>query len=201
MRRLELYRLSAKQVSNERKPGRYADGGGLYLQIGRSGSKSWLFRFMLDGNARQMGLGPEHTVALTEARKKATDCRELLLAKVDPIEARDAARTRERLAQAKGKPFKECAEAFLKANRAQWKNAKHAAQWKTTLESYCYPIFGDLPVSKIDTGHVLEAIEPIWQSKRETAARVRGRIEKILDWATVRRYREGLNPARWRGHL
>jgi integrase len=162
-----------------------------------------------------MGLGPVHTVPLATstvgdngqtrqirgARELAADARRLLLAGVDPIEDRRARNAGERIAAAKTKPFRECAEAYILAHRASWKNRKHESQWETTLETYCYPVFGTLPVSKVDTTLVLKVLEPIWQAKAETASRLRGRIESILDWATVRGYREGPNPARWRGHL
>jgi integrase len=156
---------------------------------------------MLNGRAREMGLGAEHTVTLAEVRAKATDCRKLLLAKVDPIEARDAAAASSALDAARSITFTECATAYIKAHRAGWKNAKHAEQWTNTLETYCGRVFGALPVQGVDTGLVLKALEPIWTEKPETATRVRGRIESVLDWATSRGYRAGDNPARWRGHI
>lgn len=206
MEKRGVHRLTAKRVENEKAPGRYADGGGLYLQVGPTRTKSWLFRFTLDGKAREMGLGAVHTVELKHARAKAQACRLLLLDRMDPIEANRARMLSATVADAKSKLFKECAEAYIEAHRSTWKSAKHAAQWTSTLETYCYPAEGapvwrHLRVSDIDTGRVLEVLEPIWKSKRETASRLRGRIEKILDWATVREYREGLNPARWKGHL
>ncbi|MBI3919358.1 MAG: tyrosine-type recombinase/integrase [Betaproteobacteria bacterium] len=194
-------RLSVKTVQAKRKPGYHADGGGLYLQVSPSGSKSWLFRYMLNGRAREMGLGAEHTVTLAEVRAKATDCRKLLLAKVDPIEARNAAAASNALDAARSITFAECAAAYIKAHRAGWKNVKHAEQWTNTIETYCGPVFGALPVQGVDTGLVLKALEPIWTEKPETATRVRGRIESVLDWATSRGYRAGDNTARWRGHL
>lgn len=207
MTKRSLHRLSAKKVENLRDPGRHADGGGLYLQVSPSRTKSWLFRFMLDGKAREMGLGPLDVVTLSEARTKAQDARRLLQEGLDPIDSRATARAQGRAADAKAKLFKQCAEEYIKGHRAGWRNAKHAAQWESTLKAHCYPdppagpVWRDLPVSAIDTGLVLEVLEPIWKTKTETASRLRGRIESILDWATVRGYREGPNPARWKGHL
>ncbi|MNS32694.1 Prophage CP4-57 integrase [compost metagenome] len=179
----------------------YADGGGLYLQVSRSGTKSWIFRFALSGREREMGLGPLHTVSLSEARDLALEARKLKLRGLDPIDARSAERSAQRLEDAKAVTFKQAATAYIKANQAAWKNAKHAAQWEATLATYAEPIFGDFAVAAIDTTLVLKAIEPIWTAKPETASRLRGRIETILDWATVRGFRHGDNPARWRGHL
>lgn len=179
----------------------YADGGGLYLQVSRSGTKSWIFRFALDGREREMGLGPLHTIGLSEARALATEARRLKLEGIDPIDARRTRREEGRLEAARALRFEQAAAAFIKANKAGWKNAKHAAQWEATLRTYAHPVFGALPVAAVDTSLVLKALEPIWTEKPETASRLRGRIESVLDWATVRGYRKGENPARWRGHL
>jgi len=194
-------RLSALAVGRLKESGMYADGGGLYLQVSRSGTKSWIFRFAMSGREREMGLGPLHTVSLSEARDLALDARKLKLRGLDPIDARNGERSAKRLEDAKAVTFKQAAAAYIKANQAAWKNAKHAAQWEATLATYAEPIFGDFAVAAIDTTLVLKAIEPIWTAKPETASRLRGRIETILDWATVRGFRHGDNPARWRGHL
>lgn len=194
-------KLSQMKVIKTSKPGLYADGGGLYLQITKAGVKSWLFRYMRSGKARGMGLGPIHTIGLAEARARALDCRRLLLDGVDPIDARDAARSAQRIATANERTFEQCAKTYVEAHRAGWKNEKHANQWSNTLSTYAYPIFDALPVSAIDTSLVMKVLEPIWTSKTETASRVRGRIEAVLDWATVRGYRSGENPARLKGHL
>jgi integrase len=178
----------------------YADGGGLYLQVTEGGA-SWIYRYMLNKRAREMGLGPVALFGLSEARAKALDARRLRHEGIDPIEARKAARARERLDAAKAVTFQECAEAYIKAHRMGWRNGKHTAQWEATLATYARPIMGALPVQAIDTALVLKVLEPIWAAKPETASRLRGRIESILDWAKVRGYREGENPARWRGHL
>jgi integrase len=160
-----------------------------------------LFRFMLRGKAREMGLGALHTVTLQEARDKGLMCRKHLVAGVDPIEQRNADRAQAQLDAARALTFGECAAAYIEANKAGWKNTKHAAQWKNTLDTYAAPVIGALPVQAIDTGLVLRVIEPIWREKPETANRVRGRIEAVLDWAKVRGFRAGDNPARCHGHL
>jgi len=197
----EIGKLSAIKVTKATKPGLYADGGGLYLRIGPTGAKSWVYRFMLDGKRRDMGLGPLHTITLADARAKAVECRKQRLDGTDPVLARDAVRAAQRLETAKGMTFQECAIAYIDAHQAGWRNAKHRQQWPNTLKTYAYPLFGSLPVQAVDLPLVLKAIEPIWTEKPETASRLRGRIEAVLDWASVRGYRRGDNPARWRGHL
>ena len=183
----------------------HGDGGGLYLQVtkGADGTprKSWLFRYAVGGRERQMGLGPLSDVPLAEARSRALTARELRRAGKDPIAEREAERAEASLVAAKTMSFDECATAYIAAHRAGWRNIKHASQWTNTIASYCSPIFGELPVQLVDVGLVMKAIEPLWATKPETAGRVRGRIERILDWAKVRGYRDGENPARWRGHL
>jgi integrase len=193
----------AEVRSKSKQPGMHADGGGLYLQVTKAGVPSWVFRFLPAGAQREryMGLGPLHTITLAEARERARECRKFKLDGGDPIEARRAARAAVKVANAKTLTFKACAEAYIRDNAASWKNPKHAAQWPSTLDTYVYPVFGDLPVQEIDTGLVTKAIRPIWAEKPETASRVRGRIEAILDWATVSGHRQGENPARWKGHL
>ncbi len=198
-----LQKLTAIAVQRKQKSGCYSDGGGLYLQVGNVGNKSWIFRFMRQGRPREMGLGPLHTVSLGEAREKALKCRKLLLDGLDPIEARNSDRRLAMVEQSKSIPFKQCAETYISTHESTWKNAKHAAQWTSTMEAYVYPVIGALPVSEVDTGHILSILEKdnFWLTKTETASRVRGRVENILDWATVREFRAGPNPARWRGHL
>ena len=197
----QIHRLSAEDVAGLTVPGRYPDGAGLYLQVGPTGSKSWLLRFMRDRRAREMGLGSVHTVGLLEARRRAKTARLRLLDGVDPIQERVAAKTADRLTEARTITFSQCAAAYIKAHRKGWRNAKHAEQWENTLKTYCDPVFGALPVQAVDTSLVIKVLEPIWSEKTETASRVRGRIEKVLDWAKVRGYRDGENPATWRGHL
>jgi integrase len=194
-------KLNALAVQRAKETGRYPDGGGLYLQVSSVGTKAWLFRFTLAGRAREMGLGSIALVSLAEARAKALECRKLLHEGIDPIEAREARRKQQALASAKTLTFGECAKAYIESHRAGWKNAKHAAQWASTLETYAGPTIGRLPVQAVDTGLVMRVLEPLWREKAETASRLRSRIEIVLDWATVRGYRAGDNPARWRGHL
>jgi integrase len=148
-----------------------------------------------------MGLGPAHTVSLADARERALTCRKQRLDGSNPIAARKAARMARRLADASAMTFQQCAEAYIATHRAGWRNPRHAEQWPATLGAYVYPVFGSLPVQAVDVGLVMKAIEPLWATKTETASRVRGRIESVLDWATARGYRQGENPARWRGHL
>jgi len=196
-----ISRFSALRVTRVNVPGYYYDGGGLYLQVSPVGTKSWIFRFKLHGRAREMGLGSLNTISLAEARQKATKCRKLLLDGIDPIDARNAARARDRVEAARSMTFSACATAYIAAHRASWKNIKHSSQWENTIETYANPVVGALSVKQVDTSLVMRILEPIWQSKPETASRLRGRIESILDWATARGYRAGENPARWRGHL
>jgi integrase len=196
-----INRLAALAVTRTKKPGMYPDGGGLYLQVSSTSAKSWIYRFMLDGKARHMGLGPLMAVSLAEARAKATEARKLVKAGIDPIEAKKAETVRANLESAKAISFKVAAEKYIEAHKPGWKSAKHAAQWASTLETYAYPVLGNLPVQGIDVALVMKVLEPMWVKKTETASRVRGRIESILDWATARGYRLGDNPARWRGHL
>jgi integrase len=156
---------------------------------------------MLHGKAHNMGLGPYPDISLAEARERARECRRQRLDGIDPIETRKAARMAAIAKAAKAMTFQQCAEAFITAHQASWRNAKHRQQWSNTLTTYAFPTLGSLPVSAIDVGLVMKAIEPIWQAKPETASRVRGRVESVLDWATARGYRTGENPARWKGHL
>jgi integrase len=199
-----INRLSHRKVETLKAPGMYNDGGGLYLQVTGSDDtprKSWLFRYAVAGRERQMGLGPLSDVPLAEARDRASAAREMRRAGKDPIAEREALRAQASLVAAKSMSFDECATAYIAAHRAGWRNVKHASQWTNTIATYCSPIFGKFPVQLVDVGLVMKAIEPVWSTKPETAGRVRGRIERILDWAKVRGYRDGENPARWRGHL
>jgi integrase len=199
-----IYRLTGADL-NRKRPGMYADGGGLWLQIttskdGEGRNRSWIFRYATGERSRSMGLGSLNTIGLAEARERARRCRELRLDGVDPIEARDAARAARAAQNAKAITFDEAADRYVKAHRAGWR-AKHAAQWSATLSKYVSPVFGKLPVDRVDTGLVIRALEPIWSEVPETANRLRGRIECVLDWARARDLRKGENPARWRGHL
>lgn len=194
-------KLSALKVGRTKKPGYYGDGGGLWLQVSSGGTQSWVFRFTLNGRAREMGLGGLNTISLAQAREAARDCRALTHSGIDPIERRREQAAKTILDAAKAITFDECAERYINAHEAGWRNEKHAAQWRATLKTYASPLIGSLPVQMIDVGLVMNILEPIWYEKTETASRVRGRIESVLDWATTRGYRSGDNPARWRGHL
>jgi integrase len=198
----KIERLTALKVeAKDLAPGMHHDGGGLYLRVTREGVRNWVLRYMLDGRPHWMGLGPLALYGLADARTKALDARRKRHEGIDPIEARRAERARQRLEAARAITFKECAEAYVNAHGAGWKNEKHAAQWPSTLRAYAYGVIGNLPVQVVDTPLVLKVLEPIWTKKPETASRLRGRLENILDFAKVRGYRDGENPARWRGHL
>jgi integrase len=197
----QVEKLSALAVSRAKTRGYLGDGGGLYLQVSATGSKSWVFRFKDHGRLREMGLGSIHAIGLAEARKRATACRQMRLDGTDPIAVKKAGRLNAKLEAARAMTFQQCAEAYFEAHKAGWQNAKHAAQWSSTVKTYAYPVFGALPVQTVDVALIAKVLEPIWNSKTETASRLRGRIERVLDWAAVRGYRQGDNPARWRGHL
>ena len=197
----KINKLSALAVRTLDKTGYHGDGGGLFLQVSKTGSKSWIFRFAVKGKEHEMGLGPLHTVDLAGARQRAKQCRLTLLDGKNPLTERRTTQTAAKVAKAKRTTFDECAAAYIDAHRGSWKNAKHISQWENTIASYASPLIGDLPVSEVDTDLVVKVLTPIWRKKTETAVRLRGRIECILDWATVSKFREGENPARWRGHL
>jgi integrase len=197
--------LTARKAETVKEPGYYGAGGGLYLQVMPKGGKTWIYRYQIAGRRRDMGLGsasdPATKLSLADAREKALAARKLVKAGIDPIEARTAKAIEDKVETAKATTFREATTAYIDAHKAAWRNAKHAAQWTATLTTYAHIVFGDLPVSAIDTGLVMRALQPIWATKPETASRVRGRIESILDWATVHGFRHGENPARWKGHL
>jgi len=187
-----INRLSARAIQTLRNPGYYADGGGLYLLIGPTGAKSWVLRYQLRGRRREMGLGSAALVSLQEARSAALAQRKVLANGLDPLAERAAA-------AAAGRTFGECAGALIASLEAGWKNRAQADQWRQSLRDYGPA--ADLPVESVDTAAVMACLQPIWATKTETANRVRGRIERVLDWARVHGLRTGDNPARWRGHL
>jgi integrase len=199
-----INRLTALNVDRMREPGLHHDGAGLYLQVtaGRDGvTKSWLYRFVLDGKERRMGLGSFSDVSLAEAREKAGNARKQVKDGVDPIEHRRTIRAASALAKTKAMTFDQCRDAYITSHRSTWRNTKHAWQWNASLATYVTPFFGKVSVQDVDVALVTKALEPIWTTIPETASRLRGRIEVILDWAKVRGLRSGENPARWRGHL
>jgi hypothetical protein len=197
--------LTAAHVQHA-KPGMHKDGGGLYLQVtaAKQGglNKSWVFRYRRGGRKREIGLGSIATIGLAEARERARRAREMLLDGRDPIEVRAAARTAGTAEKAAAPTFESCAVKFMAAHEAGWRNAKHRYQWTATLRTFAYPVIGKMPVDLVATPHILQILTPIWNSKNETASRLRGRIEAILDWAGSQGYRKkGENPARWKENL
>ncbi|SDQ41785.1 site-specific integrase [Pseudoxanthomonas sp. CF125] len=186
-----INKLSAKAVAAA-KQGYHGDGGGLYLLVGPTGTKSWVLRYQKAGKRREMGLGSAAVVSLLEARQAALQQRKVLAAGVDPIASR-------RAAQAVGMTFGEAADAYIESHKASWKNESQADQWTQSLKDHGPD--RSIPVAQVDTAVVLRCLKAIWSDKTETATRVRGRIERVLDWAKVTGLREGENPARWRGHL
>ena len=200
--------LTALKVKNA-KPGRYGDGNGLYLFVRSAEARFWVFRYTRGGRMREMGLGragdDDAAVKLKDAREAAAALLRKVRAGVDPLDEREAdakaAAAEAQRAAIRGMAFRTVAERYLEAHEETWRNPKHRMQWRNTLDAYAYPHFGDLPVGEVGTDHVLAALEPIWRAKPETAVRVRGRIESVLDYATAREWRSGENPARWRGHL
>jgi len=184
--------------------GWHSDGGNLYLHV-RGASRAWVFRYVgPDGKRKNMGLGSLHSVGLAQARRTAAQLREQLKHPLSPVDPLAAKRTKKQEATRQNRrsmDFKACAIAYIEAHRAEWKNAKHVQQWENTLSIYAYPVLGGLSVASIDEALVLKVLLPIWQEKTETATRLRGRIESVLDWATFNKFRQGENPARWKGHL
>lgn len=195
--------LSAIQVQRLKKPGLHAVGGvsGLYLNVKESGARSWILRCLVGNRRRHIGLGAYPDVTLAGAREAARNAREMIREGIDPVVERKRAREALVTEQARRLTFKDAAAGFLKRKETEFRNPKHAAQWRATLETYSFPVIGDLPVDEIELSHVVGVLEPIWTIKTETATRLRGRIESVLAWATVSGFRSGDNPARWRGNL
>ena len=191
-------RLTAKQVAYA-KPGRYGDGGGLWLEVSASGARHWTLRYQINGRARWMGLGGAEVVTLADARERARLARLALLDGIDPLEARLSQRVEQRRAQAATITFREAAKAVIETRESDW-SAEHARQWRASIAEVDSTL-GSLPAAAIDTALVLKAVEPIWRRAQTTGNRTRQRIEVVLDWATARGARSGENPARWNGHL
>lgn len=194
-------KLTAMKVARISKPGKYADGKGLYLQVTKALVKSWLFRYELHKVEHAMGLGPLHTVGLADARELARKARLLLNEGIDPMQHKAATIEKAKANQAKNKIFNECMAEYIKSHKESWSNEKHQKQWEATLLEYACPHFGKMNVRLVNTELVLRVLEPIWKTKTETATRVRERLERVLSWASTMGYREGENPARWHGHL
>jgi integrase len=196
--------LSAKKVERTTKPGRYPCGliKGLLLQVTESGTKSWILRYQLRGDARWLGLGSAADFSLKEARERARQARQLLADGIDPLERKRADEAAAKLAAARKLTFREAAQRYFDQNESKWRSASYRDQFLSTLAQHVYPVLADMDVAAIETGDVLRAIEPLWKSKTITADRTRNRIEQVIDWAVVRGHRPpGDNPARWRGHL
>jgi integrase len=198
-------KLTALAVSKLKTPGKHRIDDNLYLQIAktkRAARGSWLYRYMHDGRDVWMGLGACRLVTLAEAREKAWQYSRDRLAGIDPLTARRTKKAKDRLEEARAITFRQCGERYITSHQGGWRNLKHRQQWTVTLETYVHPVIGDLSVTAIDTALVIKVLEPIWHAKPETASRVRGRLELIMDWAAARGYRDSTNnPARWRGHL
>lgn len=194
-------KLTQMQVSRQKIPGLHGDGAGLWLNVTEAGSKSWVLRYTFAGKERRTGLGPFPEVSLAEAREAAISFRRQVRNGLDPVQEKKTAKAAAREEQAKSVTFDWCAEKYIAAHKPSWKNPKHGDQWTNTIAAYVSPIIGGTAVDRIETAHIMHVLEPIWATKAETASRVRGRIESILSWAAVRKFRNGENPARWKGHL
>ena len=197
----ERDRLTAVEVSKKQEAGYYPDGAGLYLRVLPSGGKSWALLYTKHGRSREMMIGPYPDLSLLDARSLVAVAKAALREGIDPIEKRRAARAANRLVKARETTFEAAADEYIKTHRTGWKNAKHASQWENTLAKYVHPIIGKLPVADVDKSLVLKCLTPIWSVTPETASRVRGRIETVLDWAKVQDLRTGDNPAQWTGNL
>ncbi|MAX33932.1 MAG: integrase [Halomonadaceae bacterium] len=192
---MAIHKLSPRKVATA-GPGKHEDGGGLRLVASEGGAKKWVLRFTLKGKRREMGLGSFPNTSLADARRKAEHYRRLAKNGADPIQARDAEQQ-----ETSTPTFTSCAARYIQSHRRSWRNAKHARQWVSTLKTYARPVIGNTPVDVIDTQDIVTILNPIWASKTETAKRVQGRIENVLDYAAAHKYRDESNPARWRGHL
>lgn len=194
-------RLTAMMVQKLKEKGRYGDGDGLYLQVGPTGRKSWLFRYTRHGKAREMGLGALNAMSLADARSAAASARHMLATGIDPLEAKAAEKERRRAEACSKITFSECAAAYIETHKSEWTNEKYAAQWLSSIKTSVEPVLGALPVQDVNLDNVMKVLEPIWPTTPKTAKDVQNRIESILDWAAVRGYRSADNPARWKGCL
>jgi integrase len=195
--------LTALAVKNAKPGDKLGDGDGLRLDVDKNGNRSWVFRYTspTTGKERYAGFGSAGEVSLAEARDARDEARKLIRAGQDPIDARNTKRAEAKVQDSRSVTFKVYAEGFITGREAGWKNDKHRQQWRNSLRDYAYPIIGQLPVAEVDTAGVLKVLRPIWDTKKETARRVRGRIEAILNAAKAEGLRTGENPALWRGHL
>jgi integrase len=196
-----MAKLTAMQVAKITEPGMYGDGQGLYLQIKPGGAKSWIYRYQLNGRKRHLGLGSASAITLKRARELLAEPRRLRAEGIDPVEKKHEARSAARVAAATVVTFRQCAANYMAAHGQSWRSIKHRTQWATSLQADAYPLLGSLSVAAIDTPIVLAVLRPIWMTKPESASRLRGRIETVLDAAKAEGLRTGENPARWSGHL
>lgn len=197
---IELSALAVKAIT--RRGATFVGGvPGLALVVHASGTRSWVLRYKISGIRRDMGLGSYDDVSLANARVAARAARAKISAGIDPIQERKTTRSALIAEMAKALTFSECATKYIETHESGWRNAKHAQQWRTTIERYANPVIGKMLVRDVRLPHILNVLEPIWHQKTETASRLRGRLESVLDWAAVREYRTGPNPARWKGHL
>ena len=190
---MAIHKLNSRFIPTA-ATGKYEDGGGLRIIVTKTKARKWVLRYTLNGRRREMGLGSYPDVGLSAAREKAAECRQLVASGTDPIEARNAK-------SIKTPTFTSCAAQYIRAHRKGWKNAKHGRQWARTIKTYVLPVIGSKAVDTITTDDILQILKPIWNTKTETAKRIQGRMENILDFAAAHKYRDPLNPARWRGHL
>lgn len=197
----KVNRLEPLDVARMKTPGYYPDGLNLYLQVSAAKTKSWVLRYTLVGKSREMGLGTFPTFSLADARERAKAARQLLADGICPLETKRSKILADRLSAASVITFEDAAARYIKTHESGWKNLKHVGQWRRTIATFASPFIGRLPVHAIDNKAVVNVLEPIWNSKRETATRLRARIEKILDWATTMKYRSGDNPAKYKGNL
>lgn len=195
--------IGALGVKRMTMPGLHAVGGvaGLALQVKESGARSWILRTTVGSGRRHIGLGGYPDVPLAAARDRAREVRDLIRAGIDPVEHRKAQREAQRMANARMLTFSQAAERWHRSKSVEYRNAKHAAQVLSTIETFAGPVIGNVSVAAITLNDVVRVLEPIWITKTETAARLRGRIENVLSWATVSGFRSGDNPARWKGNL
>jgi len=197
--------LSPKEIKELCVSGTYGDGAGLYLQVTPNGTKSWIYRYQIDGRRRWLGLGGFPAVSLSEARKERSRLKLKVKAGIDPLNEKAEniakAEVARKVQVARKMTFQNCAEAYIESMAPHWKNRKHEQQWRNTLATYAYPAIGSLAVADVDLDHVLQILQPIWLKKTETATRVRNRVELVIDWANVLKYGNGANPARWKGNL
>lgn len=197
------FKLTQLHVDRTKAAGLYGDGAGLWLKVNAGGSRSWIYRYMLSGKQRWAGLGSYPDVTLAAARERAAEMRKMLASGRDPLDEKKSTRSALVAASAKTITFDSAAKLYIDSHKEGWRNAKHIEQWRSTLQTYASAKIGALDVSKIETAHILSIFQKdqLWTEKTETASRLRGRIESILDWCTVHKYRSGENPARWKGHL